>query len=112
MMSFSTSSTGLADDFQTLCTHAGFSANKAEGAPTTSTMKDGRTVVSGTRYMVRIVQAKNEPTINHGHCNSQSGQSETIIDGRGVMVYCVTVPNGIFMVRKNGKPVWTGNSSR
>jgi DNA-directed RNA polymerase II subunit RPB2 len=25
-------------------------------------------------------------------------------------VYCLTVPSEIFMVRKNGKPVWTGNS--
>src|SRR5262249_7132707 len=27
-------------------------------------------------------------------------------------VYCVTVPNGGFYVRRNGKTVWTGNSSR
>ena len=26
------------------------------------------------------------------------------------MVYCVTVPNGIIYVRRNGKPTWTGNS--
>jgi hypothetical protein len=25
-------------------------------------------------------------------------------------VYCVTVPNGIIYVRRNGKGVWTGNS--
>ena len=27
-------------------------------------------------------------------------------------VYCLTVRTGVFMVRENGKPVWTGNSSR
>lgn len=27
-------------------------------------------------------------------------------------VYCISVPNHIFYVRRNGKPVWTGNSSR
>lgn len=26
------------------------------------------------------------------------------------MVYCVTVPNGIIMIRRNGKPLWCGNS--
>lgn len=27
-------------------------------------------------------------------------------------VYCITVPNNVFMVRRNGINVWTGNSSR
>lgn len=27
-------------------------------------------------------------------------------------VYCVEVPSHVFYVRRNGKPVWTGNSSR
>lgn len=27
-------------------------------------------------------------------------------------VHCLTIPNGIFYVRRNGKPSWTGNSSR
>jgi DNA-directed RNA polymerase II subunit RPB2 len=33
------------------------------------------------------------------------------IDYKGT-VHCLTVSTGIFMVRKNGKPVWTGNSNR
>jgi len=33
------------------------------------------------------------------------------IDYKGY-VYCLKVSTGIFMVRKNGKPVWTGNSNR
>jgi hypothetical protein len=27
-------------------------------------------------------------------------------------VYCITVPNNVFMVRRNGTNIWTGNSSR
>ncbi len=33
------------------------------------------------------------------------------IDYKGT-VHCLTVRTGIFMVRENGKPVWTGNSNR
>jgi DNA-directed RNA polymerase beta subunit/intein/homing endonuclease len=33
------------------------------------------------------------------------------IDYKGT-VHCLTVTTGIFMVRQNGKPVWTGNSNR
>lgn len=31
---------------------------------------------------------------------------------RDTMVYCPTVPDGIFLTRRNGKTWWTGNSSR
>lgn len=33
------------------------------------------------------------------------------IDYKGT-VHCLTVRTGIFMIRENGKPVWTGNSNR
>lgn len=37
----------------------------------------------------------------------------TIVDGRtSGKVYCLTVPNHIFLVRRNGKALWTGNSAR
>jgi len=60
---------------------------------------------------VTIIKTKLEPEINHGHHKSQEGQSEEWIDYKGT-VHCLTVSSGIFMVRENGKPVWTGNSSR
>jgi hypothetical protein len=34
---------------------------------------------------------------------------ERIYDFEGA-VYCISVPNEIFYVRRDGKPVWTGNS--
>lgn len=36
---------------------------------------------------------------------------ETLVDYDG-MVYCVSVPQKIIFVRRNGKPVWCGNSLR
>ena len=37
--------------------------------------------------------------------------SHNWVDYKGT-VHCLTVSTGIFMVRENGKPVWTGNSNR
>lgn len=49
---------------------------------------------------VNIRCLQNEPTINE--------KPKTIAyDGN---VYCVTVPNGIILTRRNGKPCWSGNS--
>lgn len=44
--------------------------------------------------------------------------NEPLVEGTGEIVqyygkvYCIEVPSHVFYVRKNGKPVWTGNSSR
>jgi DNA-directed RNA polymerase II subunit RPB2 len=47
----------------------------------------------------------NEYTINkNDNCHNW-------LDYKGT-VHCLTVRTGIFMVRENGKPVWTGNSNR
>lgn len=43
--------------------------------------------------------------------SENSNQQETLLDYNGP-VYCLEVPSHVFMVRKNGKPVWTGNCSR
>jgi DNA-directed RNA polymerase II subunit RPB2 len=56
-----------------------------------------------------FIQSKNRPAMNHGHHETQSGQSEQIVSFSG-KVYCLEVPGHVFYVRRNGKPVWTGNS--
>jgi hypothetical protein len=38
-----------------------------------------------------------------------SFREESVYDFKGA-VYCLQVPSEIFMVKRNGKPVWTGNS--
>jgi hypothetical protein len=112
-----TSSLQLADDISRLCLHAGWSANYRkvngrEAGYTSWNNVDKKYITSNADALcVTIIKNKLEPEINHGHKNTQNGQSEEWIDYKGT-VHCVTVRTGIFMVRQNGKPVWTGNSNR
>ena len=72
--------------------------------------KDGTVITYNyDNYTVTIIKTKLEPQINHGHVNSQNGQSEEWEDYDG-KVYCLTVSTGIFLIEENGKPVFTGNS--
>ena len=109
-----TSSEQLANDVCRLCLHAGWSSHMrlhdGRVAGSQTTMKDGRTITSNfDNYTITIIKTKLEPEINHGHSKNQNGQSERWIDYEGT-VHCLTVSSGIFLVRENGKPVWTGNS--
>lgn len=54
-------------------------------------------------YLVTIEETNNEPSVD------STMTSWKPYDG---LVFCCTVPSGVFYVRKNGKPVWTGNSPR
>ncbi len=51
-------------------------------------------------FTVGISTVQNEPTVNDLPRHIQ-------YDG---MVYCVTVPNGVVLVRRNGRAIWSGNS--
>jgi intein/homing endonuclease len=110
-----TSSPKLADDVARLCLHAGWSSHMrvpdSRLAGTTAYFADEDRSITSTvdNYVVTIIKTKLEPEINHGHKNTQNGQSEEWIDYEGT-VHCLTVRTGIFLVRENGKPVWTGNS--
>ena len=70
------------DDIQRLALHAGVAVNIIGGG---------------------VELAENMPIINAQH--------ESIITYTG-KVYCIEVPSHVFYVRRNGKGVWTGNSSR
>ena len=109
-----TSSIGLVDDVQILCQHAGYTsyATKRYLAGSTATMRDGRVITTtADSWDIGIRRTRLRPTLNHGHAASQDGQREDItsFDGK---VYCLRVPTEVFMVRRNGRCVWTGNSSR
>jgi DNA-directed RNA polymerase II subunit RPB2 len=109
-----TSSQKMADDLCRLCLHAGWSSHMrlldGRVAGTETTTKDGRTITSTTdNYTITIIKTKLEPEMNHSHKKAQNGQTEEWEDYEGT-VHCLTVRTGIFMVRENGKPVWTGNS--
>jgi DNA-directed RNA polymerase beta subunit len=107
-----TASVKLADDFQRLALHAGYSGNitKHIKAGSTATKKDGEVITNNYDvWRISVVKTKNTPQVNHDHTSSQNGQSERVYHSKEP-VYCISVPNEVFYVRKNGKPCWTGNS--
>ncbi len=114
-----TSSDKLANDVMRLAIHAGWSGTKGivreKGSPyeiyDKRSGKTSKGVTNADALAVRIVKTKNEPTINHGHCKTQNGQSEELYDYEG-NVYCLEVPSHVFMMRQNGKNVFVGNCSR
>jgi len=84
-------SKALADKLQRLCFHAGWSAIITPVLVGKDTMYE---LTLDRKRTCRLVNNKYE-----------------LIDWDGP-VYCLEVPSHVFMVRKNNKPVWTGNCSR
>jgi DNA-directed RNA polymerase II subunit RPB2 len=111
---YSTSSIKLRDDVQILAQHAGFTAYyTARYLPGhESTLKDGRVIrCTETSWDIGIRRKRLYPTLNHGHSKEQFGQTEEVSHFEG-KVYCLRVPSEVFLVRRNGKCSFTGNSSR
>jgi ribosomal protein L37AE/L43A len=108
---YSTSSRRLADDTQRLAFHAGWSANIRLHTPsgTPYTIGDHSGVTTSDLWSVRIVRSKNRPAVNHGHCHEQNAQTERYVPYEG-KIHCLEVPGNVFYVRRNGIPVWSGNS--
>ena len=104
-----TSSTKLADDFMRLCLHAGWSCNKHLHikAGTENIIRSKTVTTDYDVWKCSLVKYKNEPVINHGH--KIKIQEEEVYDFKGP-VFCLQVPSEVFYVRRNGIPVWTGNS--
>lgn len=100
---YTTVSSRLADGVQRLALHVGQSANIYPYSAAQEGWKNG--------YRIGIVRTKNEPQINHGHARAQGGQEERLFESREP-VFGITVPNHTLYVRRNGKPVWSGNSGR
>jgi hypothetical protein len=85
---YKTISSSFADDIMRLLLHAGWSGMKSTD--------DNKT------YFVNI-NKNNEPYVNKTHKDDDTYYYEG-------SVYCLSVSSEVFMVRRNGKPVWTGNS--
>ena len=111
---YSTSSIRLRDNLQILCQHAGFTSYYAKRYDIghTSEMSDGRKITStAINWDIGIRRTRLRPTINHSHTHEQHGQTEMLAPYTG-KVYCIRVPSEVFLVRRHGRIVWTGNSSR
>nr|UZA61436.1 DNA-directed RNA polymerase subunit beta [Hyalogonium fusiforme] len=66
-------------------------------------------IANNDLWRISIMKDKNNPAVNHGHHKNQKVQIEEVLPYEG-SVYCLSVPNQVFYVRRNGIPVWTGNS--
>lgn len=112
---YGTSSSRLADDFQRLCLHAGYSSNKClkEEAGSTHQGPKGTTItLNADAWQLSVIQKQNEPIVNKNLKQSdQSGACDEWVDYQG-KVYCCTVPkgDGVVYIRKNGRSVWCGQS--
>jgi len=95
-----TSSKRLADDIQEVALKAGMCADIREDD------RRGRTNARGTTRYVNY-QVAIKPV--RGETKPKGGFTPTKIPYKG-FVRCVTVPNGLVYVRRNGKAVWSGNS--
>lgn len=110
-----TSSTGLADDFQRLCLHAGFSCNKRlkteKGTFNASLYAlNGKDSYANADYWVlTIITSQNEPIVNKWLRTKPLQDKWVNFDDK---VYCCTVPegDGVIYVRRNGTPIWCGQS--
>ena len=103
-----TTSRAMADDLQILAIKAGWSANvrvddrtgHERVLPTGQRFRDHRPC-----YVVSLVKTRTHPVVNH--MGGVKGDRWERYQGK---VYCVKVPNGLLFVRRNGKPVISGNT--
>jgi len=110
---YDTSSEKLADDFQRLCLHAGYSANKYLKTPAghESYCEPRNEIFKQTvdAYRLTVVKTQNKPLVNKYRKSNGDNSNDSIINYTG-KVYCCQVNSGIIYVRNNGIPVWCGNS--
>ena len=109
-----TSSEKLKDSLHRVVQHAGWTAYSSilREAGYTSVTTSGREITA-TKDMwnIGIRRSRLTNTMNHGHTGSQDGQKETLTQYNG-SVFCISIPSEVFLVRRNGRCVWTGNCSR
>lgn len=101
---FNTTSQALVDQFQHLCLHCGIAANVAHVYGPTE-----RITSFGDKPLTRLSVIRRElrPEVNkYAGCK---GKTRWVTSWEGE-VFCAEVPNNTLYVRRNGKPVWSGNS--
>lgn len=110
---YDTSSIKLADGFQRLCLHAGYSTNISIKCKKgyTAVKKDGKPITTTTdAYRMTIIETQNTPLVNKNIKPNGDNRHDKLVPYNG-KVYCCTVPGqGIIYVRRNGVPTWCGQS--
>jgi DNA-directed RNA polymerase II subunit RPB2 len=110
---YDTSSEILANDFQRLCLHAGYSANKylryEAGHESYCAPRNEIFKLTVDAYRLTVVKKQNNPIVNKNRKMNGENSCDGIKKYTG-KVYCCNVNSGIIYVRNNGIPVWCGNS--
>ena len=109
---YSTKSSRLADQFTQLCLHAGWSATKTthiQKGDVSEINERTRVISNYDLFRVSVNKKFNNPEVNRGHYTKKVVKEDELYDYEGP-VHCVEVEGNVFMVRRNGKPVWTANS--
>lgn len=104
-----TSSARLANDLSELVTKLGYCATITNrGIRGGGKISDGRVVTpKHNAYVINVV--RNNPKSSKTNRPSVKPEDHTNLPYNG-NVYCVTVPNHIIYVRRQGKPMWAGNT--
>ena len=109
-LSATTVSIGLRDDLQELALKTGLSAYYKAGSKRGTPIKSlhgGKYKQSHDAWVVYFVR-HNRPSVIPSVVRKRR-QIEAWEDFHG-LVYCVSVPNHVIYVRRNGIPIWCGNS--
>lgn len=101
---FDTTSPHLPGQFQQLCLHIGLASNLCYVYG-----PEDRPGSYGTKPLTRmsVVRRCLKPEVNKW--TGSEGKTYWVEDWEGD-VFCAEVPNNVLYVRRNGKPVWSGNS--
>lgn len=128
---YDTSSTVLANQFQALCLHAGYSCNKSCKYEAGHVAKGKTKTITSTvdAWRLTIIESQNTPLVNKYVAQKSGGiQLDSWVKNYKGKVYCCQVTKltksantdnygegdkddkGIVYVRRGGCPVWSGNS--
>jgi DNA-directed RNA polymerase II subunit RPB2 len=113
---YDTSSTKLADDFQRLCLHAGWSCNKKikYKAGHESHFSNGYIATATVdSYRLTIIKSQNNPLVNKNIKPDGTNRQDSWFpfDHTENNIFCCTVSgDGVVYVRRKGMVTWSGNS--
>lgn len=96
----STASNEMADDLQEMAQKLGYSASVVKKPIKEAVFSDGRVIREENQHQGYTIRLRS--TIQQ-HYRSEE------VDYEGE-VYCVSVPNEVLYVRRNGQPAWCGNT--
>lgn len=107
-VSFATTSQVLRDQVQHLALHAGLASNIGSCIPAGKVfiINENNAELKHDLYTQNVIRRNLRPEV--GRTSTQVGKSY-VTEYNG-MIYCATVPNNTLYVRRNGIPVWSGNS--